>query len=87
MYTPLLAGIAEAGGAQLDNNPIFIRPEEIASRMKDLIEQGNYRGGTALGVYRPGDAVIAADGSYSELEVLAPSDVPSVRRIITKDIE
>ena len=53
--------------------------------MKDLVEQGKYRGGTALGVYRPGDAIVAADGSYSELELLAPSDLTSVREIIAKE--
>lgn len=50
--------------------------------MKDLIEQDKYRGGTALGVYRPGDAVVVANGSQSELEVLAPSDTAEVRDIL-----
>lgn len=85
MYTPLLVGIAEAGGAQLGENPILIKPEEIAARMKDLIEQGKYPGGTALGVYRPGHATVVADGLHSELEVLAPSDIASVREILVKE--
>jgi hypothetical protein len=82
VYTPLLVGIAESGGAKLSNDSTFIQPEEIASKMKDLIEQDKYRGGTALGVYRPGDAVVVANGSQSELEVLAPSDTAEVRDIL-----
>ena len=85
MYTPLLVGIAEAGGAQLGDNPIFIKPEEIAARMKDLIEQGKYPGGTALGVFRPGHASVVADGSHSELEILAPSDIASVQATLANE--
>jgi hypothetical protein len=82
VYTPLLVGIAESGGAQLSNGSTFIQPEEIARKMKDLIEQGRYRGGTALGVYRPGDAIVVANGSQSELEALAPSDTAEVQYIL-----
>lgn len=78
-------GIAKAGGAELGDSPTFIRPEEIAARMKDLVEQDKYRGGTALGVYRPGDAAVVADGSYSELELLAPSNLENIRSVLEKD--
>ena len=84
MYTPLLRGIAEAGVAQLGDELPLIKPEEIASRMKDLIEQARYAGGTAMGVYRPGEAVVAADRSGSELEKLAPSNLNSVRQTIER---
>lgn len=55
--------------------------------MKDLVEQGQYRGGTALGVYRPGHGEVVADGSSSELEILAPSDLNSLRDTLARDKE
>ena len=52
--------------------------------MLELIEEEKYPGGTALGVYKPGDARIVADG-FSLLEELAPSDLSHVQRIIAPE--
>ena len=84
VYTPLLVGITN-GSAKLGDNPSFIPPREIAERMKDLVELEKYPGGTALGVHRPGDATVVADGLNSELEELAPSDLDNIRKILASD--
>jgi hypothetical protein len=59
----------------------MLEPSEIAQRMLDLIEQDRYPGGTALGVYKPGDATVVADGK-SLLEELGPSDLNYIHRIV-----
>lgn len=61
------------------DKPPFLAPIEIAERIKDLIEQERYPGGTALGVYQHGDATVVADGGNSHLEDLLPSDLEYVR--------
>lgn len=61
------------------NTPAFLTPTEVAERLKDLIEQGQYRSGITLGVYTPGDATVVADGRTSLLEDLVPSDLEYVR--------
>lgn len=62
----------------------MLEPGEIAQRMLDLIEQDRYPGGTVLGVYKPGDATIVADGN-SLLEELGPSDLGYIHAIVEAD--
>ncbi|GKZ38736.1 hypothetical protein AbraIFM66950_011172 [Aspergillus brasiliensis] len=82
--TPLMATV-ENRLSGTDERPTLLEPEEIAGRMKELIEQGNYHGGMALGVYRPGHAEVVADGSISALEDMCPPDVMAVRKIISEE--
>lgn len=73
------------GSAQAGADPTLMRPEEIAARIKELVEQGGYPGGTVLGVYKAGEATVVADGSRSLLEELAPSDLGSLRGVFARD--
>ncbi|CAH0045629.1 unnamed protein product [Clonostachys solani] len=82
--TPLLKNIMESQNKD-EPGVVLIKPSEIADRMKDLIEKGTYRGGTALAVSTPGDATIVADGSTSALEDLLPSDLNVMREIIAAE--
>lgn len=68
-----------------DEGQTFLEPEEVAERMKELIEQGKYHGGMALGVYRPGHAEVVANGLMSPLEAMCPPDFVAVRNIIAAD--
>lgn len=70
---------------RIDEGPTLIEPNEIAKRMKELIEQGKYHGGVALGVYGPGHAEVVADGSTSVLETMCPPDLIAVRKIIAAE--
>ncbi|OAA53002.1 NAD(P)-binding domain protein [Cordyceps fumosorosea ARSEF 2679] len=82
--TPLLQGVMD-GSANVSPDSTLMEPAEIASRIKELVEQGKYPGGTALGVYRTGEAEVVDDGSHSLLEEMAPTDLGSIRKIIEKD--
>ncbi|KAF9894826.1 hypothetical protein FE257_004447 [Aspergillus nanangensis] len=82
--TPLMATV-ENKLSRTGEKPTFLEPEEIAGRMKELIELGRYRGGMALGVYRPGHVEVVADGSTSALEAMCPPDVMAVRRLIATE--
>ncbi|OGM45260.1 hypothetical protein ABOM_006456 [Aspergillus bombycis] len=82
--TPLMATVGKRL-SKSDQTPILLEPEEVAERMKELIEQGKYRGGMALGVYWPGHAEVVADGSTSLLETICPPDVIAVRKIIAAE--
>lgn len=82
METPLITSILDKLHGDNTKRPRYLLTTEVAMRMKDLIEQGEYRGGTALGVSKPGHAAIVADGSDSELEALIPSDPEYVKGLL-----
>lgn len=62
--------------------PQYLSTTEVAMRMKDLIEQGDYQGGIALEVSKPGHAAVVANGSNSELEVSLPSDPGYIKSLL-----
>ena len=74
--TPLISNLTDKLESKL--NFVMLSTAEIAQRMVELIEEAKYPGGTALGVYHPGDATIVATGD-SLLEELGPSDMSYVR--------
>lgn len=70
------------GNTNTASDSKLMDPNDIATEMMNLVQQGKYPGGTALGVYKPGEARVVADGSYSELENIAPTDMESIRSIM-----
>lgn len=68
-----------------DESLTLLEPKEVVERMKELIEQGKYHGGVALGVYRPRHTEVVADGSTSALEAMCPPDFMAVRKIIVAE--